>query len=349
MTKFDIIIPIFNAEDLLPRCLNSILRQTHQDFRILAVDDNSTDRTLNILWEYRNLFPDKINIFHSNKNLGAAGARNLALSYTTADYISFVDSDDYLEPEYLERINDVATKYHPDMITTDLKMKTFGLNNNFFSSSNVVKRDTNIILPKEQKDYIYTERPNVTCKSIRSDKIAIPFPEGKKWEDFAFIIPHFIKSDSIYHLSYNGYNYTANPNGTTIRDMMKLSPRLLEIFDCCDYIDESLTEEERAEFHNELEIVKTINCINRLRDLSFVKMDPEQKKLLANYLYNLITIKETDFLELPYYYTKKNGSTFYRYHMERVEKLLDQSLQQESSEKVLRKKIGDIINQEKTN
>lgn len=95
-----IIVPVYNVETYLPTCIESILDQTYKDFEILLIDDGSTDNSGNICDEYSKRDNRCIAIHQQNK--GVYNARNTGLSHATGEYISFVDSDDYIHPQMLE-------------------------------------------------------------------------------------------------------------------------------------------------------------------------------------------------------------------------------------------------------
>lgn len=97
-----VIVPIYNVERYLPKCIDSILMQTFRDFELLLIDDGSSDRSGIICEEYADK-DDRVRVFHK-ENGGVSRARNTGLEYSHGDKILFVDSDDWLEPFCLERI-----------------------------------------------------------------------------------------------------------------------------------------------------------------------------------------------------------------------------------------------------
>lgn len=113
-SKFSIIVPVYNVEEYLEQCLNSILHQTYQNFEIILIDDGSTDNSPGICEIFKSQFEDKIMMIHQ-ANKGLSGARNTGLNHATGDYILFIDSDDYIKPTMLEEIES-KTKLNPDMI-----------------------------------------------------------------------------------------------------------------------------------------------------------------------------------------------------------------------------------------
>lgn len=101
MIKVSVIIPVYNAEDFLRPCLDSILGQTLQEIEVICVDDGSTDSSWSILESYEQA-DARVRIFRQ-ENAGAGAARNTGLAYAAGEYLSFLDSDDFFEPDMLEQ------------------------------------------------------------------------------------------------------------------------------------------------------------------------------------------------------------------------------------------------------
>ena len=118
--KISVIIPIYNTSLYLPRCIESILQQTYQNIEIICVDDGSTDSSLQLCKQYADE-NEKITVYHQS-NQGVAAARNFGLRYATGEYISFVDSDDWLEPGMYEKMLKSAEKYTSDVVVTNMFM-----------------------------------------------------------------------------------------------------------------------------------------------------------------------------------------------------------------------------------
>ena len=101
MRKVTLIVPVYNSEDYIGRCLDSILNQTYQNFEILVVNDGSKDNSQKIINEYKEKYPNKI-IAIEQPNKGVAITRNESVKRANGDYIMFVDNDDYLDKDYIE-------------------------------------------------------------------------------------------------------------------------------------------------------------------------------------------------------------------------------------------------------
>lgn len=114
-SRLSIIIPIYNKEQTLRRCLDSILYQTHENIEIILIDDNSTDLSFKICEEYSQK-NDKIILIKQEKNKGVSSTRNLGLKVATGDYITFIDADDYIDLNAYENILNYLIRSKVDFI-----------------------------------------------------------------------------------------------------------------------------------------------------------------------------------------------------------------------------------------
>ena len=113
MPKISIIVPIYNVEKYLDKCVSSILNQTFTDFELLLVDDGSPDRCGEMCDEYAKK-DSRVKVIH-RKNGGLSAARNSGIDAACGKYIGFIDSDDYIEENMYEHLYDVITKYDADI------------------------------------------------------------------------------------------------------------------------------------------------------------------------------------------------------------------------------------------
>lgn len=112
--KISVIIPVYNAEKYLDRCINSLFQQTLKDIEIILVNDGSTDRSAELCEEYKKRNPC-IHVSHLN-NGGPARARNKGMELAEGEYIGFVDADDYVEPDMFEKLYYAGQKYNSDIV-----------------------------------------------------------------------------------------------------------------------------------------------------------------------------------------------------------------------------------------
>ena len=119
--KLSIIVPVYNmaADGKLEYCLNSLVAQTIEDYEILAVDDCSTDESWTILQHYERRYPDKFRAIHSEVNQKQGGAKNIGMELAKGDWIGFIDSDDWITPDFYERLIDKGEETGADMVGCD--------------------------------------------------------------------------------------------------------------------------------------------------------------------------------------------------------------------------------------
>lgn len=115
--KVSIIVPVYNVKDYLPKCIDSILKQTYTNFELLLVDDGSTDSSLQVCKYYSDI-DSRIKVYHQ-PNLGVSSARNYGLSIACGEWITFIDSDDWVEPNYLS--NFICNSDDSDIIVQGLE------------------------------------------------------------------------------------------------------------------------------------------------------------------------------------------------------------------------------------
>ena len=112
--KVSVIIPVYNSSEYIRHCLDSLLSQTLEDIEILCVDDGSTDDSLSILEEYSRK-DERVRVL-TQENAGAGAARNHGLREARGKYLSFLDSDDYFEPDMLEKARKYIIHYKADFV-----------------------------------------------------------------------------------------------------------------------------------------------------------------------------------------------------------------------------------------
>ena len=119
--KLSIIVPVYNmaADGKLEYCLNSLVAQTIEDYEILAVDDCSTDRSWEILQSYQKRYPEKFRAIHSEINQKQGGAKNIGMETAQGEWIGFIDSDDWITPDFYERLIRKGEMTGADMVGCD--------------------------------------------------------------------------------------------------------------------------------------------------------------------------------------------------------------------------------------
>lgn len=205
MPKVSVIVPMYNASKYLSRCLDSLTNQTLKDIEIVLINDGSTDNSEQIIQTY---LKDKRIKYLKKENGGQGSARNLGLTVAKGEYISFVDSDDYIELDMLEEMyNASLSKY--DIVVSDFYITSNG--NDTYST--ILKRDGGII---NNSEYLFTGACpwNKIYKKTFLDKISFKFPEGIIYEDFAVIPTLVLYNPSMYYVKKAYVHYVQSEDST---------------------------------------------------------------------------------------------------------------------------------------
>lgn len=204
-----VIIPVYNAERYINKCIESVLNQTFQDFEGIIINDGSTDSSRNIIEEYVESFPGKLKTFYK-ENGGLSSARNFGLEKVSGKYVTFLDADDYLDDRYLEILVKVAEENRCDMVCSgQYKVRENG---------DIIKS----IIYHPQGGKCLTRRLNISGKIYRSDYInkwGVRFPEGKTYEDNSFNLQMLFLSDKNYFLEYAGYYQVVHEGSITSKSI----------------------------------------------------------------------------------------------------------------------------------
>ncbi|MDR0632318.1 MAG: glycosyltransferase [Holosporaceae bacterium] len=212
--KVSVIIPVYNVEKFLLRCLESVVNQTIKDIEIICVNDGSTDSSLKILEEFAVRDHRIIVINQDNKGQGAA--RNCAIEIARGEYIGFVDSDDWVELNYFEQLYAATKKYDADMACCGIlrrypssrTRKKLEIKEEKLYSSTVGKYR---ITESPRKCYVYNKiyrRSEINLHKIR-------FPEGVFFEDIGFSIRALYFLKTLVTVPTTVYYYWVNYKSTT--------------------------------------------------------------------------------------------------------------------------------------
>ena len=134
--RFSVIVPVYNVENFLPECVESILNQEYSDFELILVDDGATDNCPQICDQYAER-DNRVKVIHK-ENGGAPSARNAAIPLAKGKYMYFMDSDDWAEPEMLQDMYDLAEKNNAQYVVTGYYIDTYYSDTEFFSQEQYV-------------------------------------------------------------------------------------------------------------------------------------------------------------------------------------------------------------------
>lgn len=200
MPKFSVIVPVYNVEKYIEKCIDSIEKQTFKDYEVIVVNDGTKDNSIELIKDR------KVKIINQ-KNKGLSAARNTGVKHAKGEYLIFLDSDDYWEEDLLKEINN-SLEDDPDVVRFQIQE---------------VDEENNIIKKYSEESFTslngedafeaitkYHFVENAWCYAIKKKyylKEKFAFKEGTIHEDFGLIPLIIIKAKKVNSISYIGYNY----------------------------------------------------------------------------------------------------------------------------------------------
>ena len=236
--KISVIVPVYNVEKYLPKCLDSILCQTFSNIEIICVNDGSTDNSRKILEEYKN--KDSRIIIVDKKNGGLSSARNAGMKVAKGEFFSFIDSDDWIDSSMLEKLYKNITSLDTDI--SICAVHQFDETNQKIDDSNPYYTleyfdssfDNKSFSYKETKPFIMDVCVMAWNKLYRRsliDKCKAEFPDGLIFEDGPFFFTIFFKTQKVSIVREFLYYYRVNRTGSIIQ---KAGKKFIHIIDVAE-------------------------------------------------------------------------------------------------------------------
>ena len=269
MRSVSVIVPFYNVENYIEKCLNTLVHQTLEDIEIILVNDGSQDRSMVVVKKFLEQYPDKIT-YLEKENGGLSDARNYALPYAKGEYIAFLDSDDYVEKTMYKDMYELAKKEDSDMVECNF----------YWEYPDKKKEDVGVAYngKKEMLEKVRVVAWNKLIKKEVLEKSKVTFPKGYRYEDVEFtykLIPYldkvsFLKKPCIHYIQREG-SISNNQN-----------ERNKEIFDVLEHVIDFYKENDLYdEYKDELEYIyiRYAFCSSLLRTVK-IKDEFVQRKLL---------------------------------------------------------------------
>ena len=269
MKSVSVIVPFYNVESYIGRCLDTLVKQTLDDIEIILVNDGSKDRSKIVVDKYIKEYPEKI-VYLEKENGGLSDARNFAIPYAKGEYIAFLDSDDYVNVEMYKDMYELAKKENSDMVECDF----------YWEYPDKKKEDIGVIY-NGKKEMIEKVRVVAWNKLIKKDileKSKVIFPKGYRYEDVEFtykLVPYldkvsFLKKPCVHYIQREG-SISNNQN-----------ERNKEIFDVLEHVIEFYKEKDLyEEYKDELEYIyiRYAFCSSLLRIVKIEDQNIQQNLL----------------------------------------------------------------------
>ena len=232
--KISIIIPCYNTEQYIDRCLTSLINQTIglEHLSIICVNDASTDHTWEKLESWRKRFPNNIILINAIQNGRQGTARNIAFPYVTTPYVAYLDSDDWLEPDMYEKMYQKAESHQCDIVFC-------GMLRDSCESPVIYRQNPSTWLliihsiPERRKLIVHNTIKYSCCdKLIRTDFLSchqISFPEQLAYEDIYWGSMLYLYANTICLMENDFYHYYINPNSTVLATNCPYHKDILQI------------------------------------------------------------------------------------------------------------------------
>lgn len=314
MLKISIVVPIYKVEQYIDKCINSLINQTYENIEIILVDDGSPDNCPQICDKYTEN-EKRIKVIHK-KNGGLSDARNVGVNNCTGEYVLFVDSDDFIELNTIEKFVGVMSTNKPDIVVGNavklINDKKTSMNHIYINNSSIISG----------KDYLKCELKNGTMymaawlNMYRIDFLSennFKFKVGLLHEDEQFTPRVFLKAERVIATDIVFYNYLIREGSiTTSKHKVK---NALHLIDTCKELEKIYSKIEDADLKkllNDSLVNKYLNAfqIGGLYKKEFC--DVVDKKFLKNKastMKNKIKVLLFRTNKRLYYYTNKVSKT----------------------------------------
>ena len=244
-----IIVPVYNAEEYLRRCVDSILTQEYTDFELILVDDGSKDNSPSICDEYAKN-DSRVHVIHK-ENTGVSDTRNLAISMACGTYLQFLDSDDWITPDATKSFVRAAEEYHCDLVIADF----YRVVGERLSHKGDIEDDT--VMTREEfashmienpADFYYGVLWNKLYRRDIIEKYHIRMDTSLSWcEDFLFNLEYIRHAESFYALQVPIYYYVKRKGslvsqGMSITKTVKMKTSIFEYYN--NFYKHIFTEED---------------------------------------------------------------------------------------------------------
>ncbi|WP_314110806.1 glycosyltransferase family A protein [uncultured Granulicatella sp.] len=232
-----VIVPVYNAERYLEECLNSIQQQSYTDIEVILVNDGSTDHSKTICERYCE--EDSRFYFLNQTNQGQSVARNVGVAASKGEFIAFVDSDDIIQKNYLEKLMQYMTE------EVDIVESNFTVSKKDFLVEN--SKETTILFEGNSNEAVkifpnHVLSVNPVTKLYRREIVeSLPYPEGLIFEDIYCGIGMLKYIRKIIKIDYIGYYYRQHQASTMHQDF---STKKLDVFTVCDKLVELYSDRE---------------------------------------------------------------------------------------------------------
>lgn len=244
--KVSVIVPVYNVEKFIDKCLNSLVNQTLKEIEIIVVNDGTKDNSQKIIDKYVKKYPDKIKSY-IKENGGQGSARNYGLKKATGEYIGYVDSDDFVEKDMYKKLYDKAKENNYDIVVCG----------NYNVSEDYQNKNIDAFINNYNTDLenIFFGKMAVWNKIYKRDiliKNKLEFKEKVWYEDLAFTLKAIMNSNTFAFIDEPLYDYLIREGSTMNNSNVQ---RNLEILDAFDDILSYIKHNKKEEYFDKVEFL----------------------------------------------------------------------------------------------
>ncbi len=237
--RFSIIVPVYNVENYITQCLDSIVNQTFGDFEVVVVDDQTPDNSMQIVQTFADRYPDKFQVIHQ-QNKGLGGARNTGVAAAKGEYLIFIDSDDYIKIDMLQILDAHIRRSPCDILEFNYLEVS--------PSGRVLRRqslcdEVSVYTQVEDKAKLMLGPPIACNKVFRREFFigsGVLFPEKTRYEDAVTRILT-AKAESVVCCTEHLYHYVQR-EGSIMNS--EISPRVLDIAKVVDLVYDAFVRDD---------------------------------------------------------------------------------------------------------
>ena len=278
-----VIVPVYKTEQYLERCIMSILTQTYTNIELILVDDGSPDNCPDMCDSYVKM-DERVKVIHKT-NGGVSSARNAGLEAAKGEYISFIDSDDYIEPDMYEKLIEKAMEYDCDVVMCDCvkengehsNLYTHDVRGGFYNYEQLLNEHYPHLLMMENIEYPATiSNVTILWKSVLNTDDLRYEPNIRFSEDLLFGAKLLRKAKSFYYMKGEAlYHYVFNENSASHIFADNKWDDYISLYKC---IDREFSNDSQFDFRNQIDLCLLFFVYNTIGEIHASSFDLYEKK-----------------------------------------------------------------------
>lgn len=290
--KVSVIVPVYNVETLLERCLTSLVNQTINDFEIIVINDGPTDGSAEIVHRFASEYPDLFKVI-DQKNSGLSASRNRGVERATGKYIYFIDSDDYIKNDTLEIMINLAEKHNLDYIVDGFEQ--VDEQGNYLELYKIDSVPVNeVINPQENRNLFHIHNAVWNRLYLRDNLINnnLNFKEGIWYEDLLYSHQYYIYSQRAMVINHQALYYVqregsimASLGSEKNKDIVTVFKELIKFYEKNNLYNEYRDDIEKLAI-NQFYIPTMVRLIRANNRQLAKEIDKEFKQMFPNYRSN---------------------------------------------------------------